>query len=195
MGSSLAERGCGEHYAGSVRQGPVPFVIAAAVALVGLLVYGVLTVGESNTLEDAIKRGERPAAPSRELPRLDGGTGSIAALEGRPVVVNFWASWCDPCKDEAPALRRAHERIAKAGGTVLGVTVDDSSPDSQAFVEEFDLPFPSLRDVDGELGEAYGRTGVPETFLIDRRGRVAAISRGQVDDDFFEAMLPKVLAR
>ncbi len=178
-----------------MRRGPVPFVVVAAVALIGLLVYGVVAVGESETLDDAVKRGERPPAPSRTLPRLGGGEGSIAAMKGKPLVVNFWASWCDPCKDEAPALRRAHAELAKAGGTVLGVTVDDSSPDSQAFVEEFDLPFPSLRDVDGELGEDYGRTGVPETFVIDRQGRVAAMSRGQVDDAFFDAVLPKVLAR
>ena len=170
-------------------------MIFAAVALIALLVYGVASVGESATLDDAVRRGERPVAPSRTLPRLGGGESSIAALKGRPVIVNFWASWCDPCKEEAPALLRAHEKIRKAGGTVLGVTVDDSSPDSQKFVEEFKLPFPSLRDVDGELGEEFGRTGVPETFVIDREGRVAAMRRGQVDDDFFDEVLPKVLAR
>jgi cytochrome c biogenesis protein CcmG, thiol:disulfide interchange protein DsbE len=176
----------------TVRRGPVPFVIVAAVALIGLLVYGVIAVGESQTLDDAVKRGDRPQAPSRVLPKLGGGEGSIAALKGRPLVVNFWASWCDPCKEEAPALRRAQAELEKAGGTVLGVTVDDSSPDSQAFIREFGLDFPSLRDVDGELGEDFGRTGVPETYVIDRDGRVVAISRGQVDDAFFDQTLPKV---
>ena len=168
-------------------------MIFAAVALIALLVYGVVAVGESETLDDAVRRGERPAAPSRTLPKLGGGEASIAAYKGRPAVVNFWASWCDPCKDEAPALRKAHGTITKAGGTVLGITVDDSSPDSQAFVEAFELPFPSLRDVDGDLGEDFGRTGVPETFVIDAEGRVVAISRGQVDDDFFDTTLPRVL--
>ena len=168
-------------------------MIFAAVALIALLVYGVVAVGESETLDDAVKRGERPQAPSETLPRLGGGEGSIAALRGKPLIVNFWASWCEPCKDEAPALRKAHATITKAGGTVLGVTVDDSSPDSQAFMREFKLPFESLRDVDGELGEAFGRTGVPETFVIDRAGRVVAISRGTVDDAFFDQTLPKVL--
>jgi cytochrome c biogenesis protein CcmG, thiol:disulfide interchange protein DsbE len=178
-----------------MRRGPVVAVTLAALALVGLLVYGVAGVGESTTIDDAVSRGERPQAPSRTLPLLEGGESSIAQLKGKPAVVNFWASWCEPCQDEAPALRRAHAQLAKAGGTVLGVTVDDSSPDSKRFVEEFDLPFPSLRDVDGELGEDFGRTGVPETFVIDAQGRVAAMSRGQVDDDFFAEALPKVLGR
>ena len=176
-----------------MRRGPVPFVVFAAVALIALLVYGVVAVGESETLDDAVKRGEKPPAPSRTLPRLGGGEGSIAAMKGRPLIVNFWASWCEPCKAEAPTLRRAQAEIAEAGGTVLGITVDDASPDSQAFVKEFGLPFASLRDVEGELGEDFGRTGVPETFVIDRQGRVVDISRGTVDDAFIDQALPKVL--
>lgn len=176
-----------------MRSRGLPFVVAAAVALVALLVYGLVAVGESTTIDDAVARGERPDAPARTLPKLGGGTGSLADYQGKPVVLNFWASWCDPCKDEAPALNAAQKELAKVGGTIVGVTVDDSSPDSQKFVEDFELEFPSLRDVDGELGKDYGRTGVPETFVIDREGRVVAVSRGQIDEDFFAEHLPKVL--
>ena len=169
------------------------FVVIAATALVALLVYGLVAVGESTTIDDAVVRGERPVAPSRTLPKLGGGTGAPADLKGKPVVLNFWASWCDPCKDEAPALVRAQERLEQVGGTVLGVTVDDASPDSQKFVKEHDLNFPSLRDTEGELGEDFGRTGVPETFFIDREGRVVAVSRGMIDDEFLDEHLPKLL--
>ena len=170
-----------------------PIAGVAALALVALLVYGVFATGESTTLDDAVRSGKRPAAPTRSLPRLDGGTGSLADYKGKPVVLNFWASWCDPCKDEAPALERAQAKLAKAGGTVLGVTVSDASDDSKAFMRKNRVTFPSLRDVEDELGEDYGRTGVPETFVIDREGRVVAMSRGQVDDDFFDKSLPLVL--
>lgn len=176
-----------------MRSRGLPFVVAAAVALVALLVYGLVAVGESTTIDDAVARGERPVAPDRTLPKLGGGTGSLADYKGKPIVLNFWASWCDPCKDEAPALNAAQKELEKAGGTIVGVTVDDSTPDSQKFVEDFKITFPSLRDVDGELGKDYGRTGVPETFVIDREGRVAAVSRGQIHEDFFAENLPKVL--
>ena len=176
-----------------MRSKGLPFVVVAATALVALLVYGLVAVGESTTIDDAVRRGERPPAPDRTLPMLGGGTGNLAQFRGKPVVVNFWASWCEPCKAEAPALVEAQKQLERAGGTIVGVTVDDSTPDSQAFVKEHRLDFPSLRDVDGELGKDYGRTGVPETFIIDRDAKVVAVSRGQIDADFFAENLPKVL--
>ena len=167
--------------------------VVAVFALLALLVYGLLAVGTSTTLDEAVQRGERPPAPTRPLPTLDGGRGSLADYKGKPVVLNFWASWCGPCEDEAPALERAQKRLEKAGGTVLGVTVDDATPDSLAFMRKHGLSYPSLRDVGGELKQDYGATGVPETFVIDREGRIAAMRRGQVDDRFLRAALTKVL--
>jgi cytochrome c biogenesis protein CcmG/thiol:disulfide interchange protein DsbE len=175
-----------------MRRTSVFLAVAACLALVALLVYGVAGAGESSTLDDAVKAGDRPAAPDRELPLLAGGTGSISQWRGKPVLVNFWASWCDPCKHEAPLLERAHRRLTARGGTVLGVTVSDASEDSKAFMREYGVTFPSLRDVDGELAEDFEANGVPETFAVDRQGRIVAISRGQVSREFVEEALRKV---
>ena len=175
-----------------MRRTYVPLVVIASLALVVLLVYGVIGAGDSTTLDDAVRAGEKPAAPTDSLPLLAGGEASIADWRGKPVLVNFWASWCDPCKDEAPLMERAHRRLTAEGGTVLGVTVDDATDDSKAFMREHGITFPSLRDVEGELAEGFETTGVPESFAVDREGRIVAISRGQVSRAFVEDALKRV---
>src|SRR3954452_13039920 len=177
-----------------VKRNAVPLVaILAAAALIGLLVYGVASRGENRTLDDAVSKGQRPAAPDRPLPMLGGGgQRSLASYRGKPVVLNFWASWCTPCRQEAPLLENAQKRLSAKGGTVLGVTYRDASPDSQAFVRKFKLTYPSIRDVSGKLAKQYGTRALPETFVIDRRGRVAALTRGVVNRQFLDQALAKV---
>ncbi len=177
-----------------MRRGPVPFVVVAAVALIGLLVYGVVTVGESATLEDALRRGERPVAPSRELPRLGGGEASVAALKGKPVILNFWASWCPPCVDELPLIQKTHEMLSKRGGTVLGIDVKENSGAALEAVEDFGLTFPNLRDRDAVLARKLGAVGYPETIVLDRKGRVAELARGPVTREWLDRVLPPLLA-
>jgi cytochrome c biogenesis protein CcmG/thiol:disulfide interchange protein DsbE len=175
-----------------VRRTYVPIVVVVSLALVALLVYGVVGAGNSTTLDDAVASGKRPEAPSRSLPGLDGGARSLADWRGKPVIVNFWASWCDPCKDEAPILERAHQRLKARGGTVLGVTISDQSDDSRTFAKRFGITFPNVRDVEDDLSHDYDRTGVPETFVVDADGRIVAMRRGPVDKAFVDDALKLV---
>jgi cytochrome c biogenesis protein CcmG/thiol:disulfide interchange protein DsbE len=162
-------------------------VCLAGACLIGLLVYGVTTQGASRTLDEAVAKGQRPTAPqaTRKLPVLSSAPGdSLAAYRGKVVVLNFWASWCVPCQTEAPLLERAQSRLQAHDGTVLGVTYLDASTDSKGFVREHHITYPNLRDTTGEFAHAYGTDQLPESFVIDRNGGVAAISRGEIDQAF-----------
>jgi cytochrome c biogenesis protein CcmG, thiol:disulfide interchange protein DsbE len=167
---------------------PVPIaVIGAVVALLALLAYGLA----SNEPEGDIA-GE--PAPELTLPRLSGnGTGSLEDYRGQVVVLNFWASWCEPCREESPLLQRWHERLEKRGATVLGVDALDEIGRARAFIEEYGLTYPMLRDGDGSSREPFGILGFPETFVIDRAGRIAAVQRGPVTADFMRERVAPLL--
>lgn len=162
----------------------------AVLALVGLLGFGLLSKGEAQ-----IEVGE--PVPDRELVVLDGsGSGSLADYRGRWLLVNLWASWCDPCREEAPELDRFARRYRDRGVSVVGVNVQDNSDDALAFLREFEPSYPQLRSVGEERSDAFGSTGVPENFLVDPQGDLALIWRGPVDERFLaERVVPIVEGR
>jgi cytochrome c biogenesis protein CcmG/thiol:disulfide interchange protein DsbE len=168
----------------------VPILISIAGAcLIGLLIYGISTQSASRTLDTDIHDGVHPRAPdaSTRLPVLGGaGDGSLASLRGKVVVLNFWASWCQPCEREAPLLERAQATLKRYHGTVLGVTYKDATPDSEKFVREFHLTYPSLRDGTGNFAAAYGTDQLPESFVVDRHGHVVMLYRGEIGQGFLE---------
>ncbi|MGI8845039.1 MAG: TlpA family protein disulfide reductase [Thermoleophilaceae bacterium] len=178
-----------------------PFAIAAMIgvaALLGLLVYGLSHTGPDRGIDQSLAQGESKPAPGFRLPALHGGAQrSLSDYRGKVVVMNFWASWCDPCRAEAPLLERWHKRIAQGGkGTVLGIDVLDVSDDARDFVREYGLSYSQLRDPKDELRPEYGVSGVPETVVIDPRGRIVAVKRGPVDDAFMRRhVLPLVRGR
>jgi cytochrome c biogenesis protein CcmG/thiol:disulfide interchange protein DsbE len=172
---------------------PIPIAaLLGVLALVGLLAYGLSANEPDRGIDRALARGERREAPSVELPRLSGGgKAALADYRGKVVVLNFWASWCDPCRAESPLLERWHRRLSRRGGTVLGVDVLDVSSDARAFARRYGLSYPMLRDGDGDSLRDFGVIAYPETFVIDRRGRIAATRRGPVDERFLrERVVP-----
>jgi cytochrome c biogenesis protein CcmG/thiol:disulfide interchange protein DsbE len=163
--------------------------VLAVVAVVGLLVYGLASKGSSG-----LALGEE--APSSPLPKLEGGgDGSLAEYKGSWVLVNIWASWCIPCKQEAPALEKFQRQLGGAHFTVLGIDSRDLSSDGRGFVRRYGLTYPQLRDGDGGAAHEYGTTGVPENFLLDPRGRLRLHVVGPVTEeslhDEVAPMLPK----
>ena len=107
---------------------------------------------------------------------------SLSSLKGTPVVLNLWASWCGPCRDEAPIFETAWERYRTKGALVLGLDLQDLSGNALEFLREYGITYPSLRDGSDASKRDLEATGVPETYIIDKRGRIALHITGQVTE-------------
>jgi cytochrome c biogenesis protein CcmG/thiol:disulfide interchange protein DsbE len=187
---------------GRRRWPPLRLVLrAAAVSVIGLLIalltMRVLAEGAGSHLVSEVEAGERPRAPEFDLPvlweraetwpgdlrgALADGRLSPRELRGYAVVMNFWASWCVPCKAEAPLLVASAK--AHAGEVVfLGVDVQDFASDARRFLERYGTNYVSVRDGGDSTFEAYGLTGLPETFYLDQEGGIVAHSLGEISEE------------
>jgi cytochrome c biogenesis protein CcmG/thiol:disulfide interchange protein DsbE len=111
-------------------------------------------------------------APAFSAKRMGGGRVSLASLRGKPVVLNFWASWCSPCKGEAAKLQQAWQQYRKQGVVFVGVDYHDVTSDARTFLEHHGVTYPTVLDGSGMIGDRYGLTGVPETYFVNRQGRL-----------------------
>lgn len=149
------------------RRGALLIFAGILLALVALLAVLAIAVRQ---------RGAGPlasgSAPDFTLTTFEGETYKLSELKGRPVVVNFWASWCIPCRDEAPALQRAWETYKDRGVLILGVDYVDTDADAKKFIAEFQQTYPNGPDIGTRISQAYKISGVPETYFIGKDGKL-----------------------
>jgi len=157
--------------------------LALVAGLLALLVYRLASQESAKGFVNRIAAGQKPPAPGFSLRPLDHGPGkvSLRQFRGKPVVVNWWASWCAPCKREAGLLEAAYGRYRGQGVVFLGVDANDFTSDGRKFVAKHKLTFRMLEDGSGSTIGHWGITGFPETFFVDRQGRVVAHSAGELD--------------
>lgn len=166
-------------------------VVAALLLFVAMLVAVFVLQGCASDEPDGSSTGGAPSGPVREgmvapaftLTSLDGETVSLSDYAGRPVLVNFWASWCPPCRDEFPALVRAYADHREDGLEILGVTYNDQAEQARAFAEESGAEWPILSDPDHEAWDAFSPVGPPTSYFVDADGIVQRVHIGAVDEE------------
>ena len=178
---------------GRLRLGGQVLAVGAVLALLALLVWKV-ALGSDNDVTGTLAQGGKPDAPRFELPRLqDEGDLALESLRGKAVVLNFWASWCGPCKEETPLLERTWRRWQDRAIVFVGVNVKDFRGDALSFLREYGVTYPNVYDGKGWTVGRYGVTGFPETYFLDARGRVVYRVAGPVDADDLAAGIDRAL--
>jgi cytochrome c biogenesis protein CcmG/thiol:disulfide interchange protein DsbE len=166
---------------GRLRLAAQAAAVAVVVALLGLLGWKVAQ-GE-NEVTSKLAQGGTPAAPLFTLEQLDGGGPlTLESLRGKVVVLNFWASWCGPCKEETPLLQEAWQRWQNRDVVFVGIDVKDFRGDARAFLARYNVSYPNVYDGKGSTVGRYGVTGFPETYFIDAAGKVRYRIAGPIDD-------------
>lgn len=156
--------------------------------------YGIAALAEGmNPTGEAAAAREGRAAPNFRLLGLDGAVHELTDFRGKTVVLNFWASWCGPCRDETPALQAFYEETSADGVVVLGVNQQEQESRARGFAEEFGVDYPVLLDSNGEVSTGYrvGR-GLPVTFIIDATGVIREVHLSSVEREDLEASVASV---
>jgi cytochrome c biogenesis protein CcmG, thiol:disulfide interchange protein DsbE len=177
-----------------LRMGAQIVAVAAVLGLLGLLAWKVVNQGHSK-IPQQVAKNKHPAAPDFTLDRIGRpGELSLASFKGKAVILNFWASWCGPCRDEVPRLEAAWKRLHSKGLVVLGIDYDDLSGDARSFMRRYGMTYPAVHDGRKKTVAAYGVTGVPETYFVNRQGKLVgehvlgAVSKTQLAEGIRKAM-------
>jgi peroxiredoxin len=157
------------------------YVFSFVILLIGAAWIWVSAASQSDTLVSRIPAPQEGfLAPEFNLPAFGGGTISLGELQGQPVVINFWASWCPPCRSEMPALQRVHEEFKDEGLVILGINAanQDRMSDAIDFAKQKNLTFPIVFDTGGRASNDYEVRSLPTTFFVDGQGRIQEIIVG-----------------
>lgn len=140
-----------------------------------------------------IELPQKPVAPALDLPDLSGKRHDIAAYRGRVVIVNFWATWCAPCRKEFPALERAWKKLEAANVVMLAVSMGNGRESVERFLRRFPVSFPVLLAPDQSIGKRWQLQGMPTTYVVDPDGRIyfGAIGEREWDD---QAIVDQILS-
>jgi cytochrome c biogenesis protein CcmG/thiol:disulfide interchange protein DsbE len=177
-----------------VRRALSASAVALLAGLIALFVWQ-LANRDDNAFRDALRDGKAPQAPVFDLPRLDSpGAISRQSLSGHASVLNFWASWCPPCADEAPDLNALSVRYDALGVRFVGVDFNDAVDEARAFAKRHDVPYALVHDTRG-VRQAFGVTGPPETFVLDGSGHAIVRIEGPVEASLLEPYLRVAIAR
>jgi cytochrome c biogenesis protein CcmG/thiol:disulfide interchange protein DsbE len=169
----------------SRRRSIQPLILVAGLVVLASLVYGLMARGPGPLTEGP--------APDFTVTLFEGGQLTLSELQGQVVVVNFWASWCPPCRTEAPIFESAWQRYRERGVTFIGLNYQDTEPPARAFIEEFGITYPNGPDERSRIAGAYGLQGVPETFIISPEGEIAEVFIGSPTEAQLTAVLDELL--
>lgn len=136
-------------------------------------------------------------APKFTLKTFDGKTVNLSDLKGQVVMVNFWASWCTPCRQEMPKLNELYASYKKAGFTLVGINLDEVKADAEGFMNKVPVKFPVLHDPDGKVADLYKNQAMPSSYFIDRKGNLAYLHQGYRpgEEKDYKAVIRKLIAQ
>lgn len=155
-------------------------------ALLGLLAWGLIKAQGGPV--------ERGMAPDFTLQTFDGQEITLSELRGQVVVINFWASWCPPCRDEAPYLEQTWRKYKDRGVVFIGVDYVDTEAEALAYIEEFDITYYNGPDIGTRISQAYNIQGVPETFFVAKNGELRGVKIGPLQPPELETKIEQLLS-